>query len=149
MLNLFIHLYLLSDTSSGYTLSIRHLKLDVPMPTQIRHCKKKLFSYHQAGNLEAVANFQSPLHCHSPSVRCQTLPCPLPWTPHLAPFFFLPVFRVCVCPGHLMSEIPCLHLSLSFLILLYECPTRGLTRTSFYTQVQVLTCQPPSLPPTT
>lgn len=100
-----------------HTLSIRHLKLDVPMPTQMRHCKKKPFSYHQGGNLEAAANLQPPLYCHPPTVTDQTLPCPLPRTHHLVPFFFLPEFRV-LC---LSRSISCLkshastcHLSSSY-----------------------------------
>lgn len=87
-LNLFIHLPTASliQPYGIHTLSIRHLKVDVPMPTQIRHCKKELSSHHRARCLEVAAN----LHCTSPhnqwvaqschisQHRSLSLPFPLP-----------------------------------------------------------------------
>lgn len=92
MLNLFIHLHLLLWSSLRiHSLSIRHLKLDVPMPTQIRHCKKERFSYHQAGNLEAAAN----LHCTSTHNQPGAKPCHIPyhWCLTFAPFLLPPFIR--------------------------------------------------------
>lgn len=115
------------------------------MPTQIRHCKKKLFSYHQAGNLKAAAN----LHCTATHNRSGAKLSHVPYHRHLT--LSLSSYSLYsesyIGPGHLMSRILCLPSSISFLILPYKCPSRGLTRASSYTQVQVYTCQLPSLPP--
>lgn len=92
MLNLLIHLHLLLWSSLGiHTLSRRHLKLDVPMPTQIRHCKKELFSYHQAGNPEAAAN----LHCTSTHNQSGAKCCHVPyhWCLTFCPFLLPPFTR--------------------------------------------------------
>lgn len=109
-------------------------------------CKKDLFFHHQAGCLEVAAN----LLCTSPHNQWAAWSGHVPQRRSLSlPFSLLPsiqslvsVLLVSCLKPHTCSSCP-----LASSCCCSKCPSRGQTRTSFYTQVQVHTCQPPFLPP--
>lgn len=83
-----------------HTRSIRKLKLDVPMTTQIRHCKKELLPHHWAGGLEVAVD----LHLLQPMVSQLPNPATCPAAKvSLCPFFFL----LLLSPGSFLG-ISCL-----------------------------------------